>query len=283
MFFTLSNELINRDGEKYEFVYGQEKESMALGLNYMVGQEMNKVHKYLRFKNFEINAVEEALNRGPMFLNLLSLRGYKNILFVGHFNDDQPSWILDKFVGRVIDVQPPERAALQWTVDHNVAVQFLPIIHKLMNYKSKMTVCQPMEGQFRGIMHGLYNRTGVGGHMVPCNTQYRHGMTEPHFSLLEQPEEKFDAVVFLGVPKFNGDAFDEFQVRETFAPYCTEDFEMVDLYYGAPDNTKWRGGEPKSIEPEMAEVWVNRASWDEDVKEGRPEEFEIMNRMINIF
>ena len=42
MFFTLSNELINRDGEKYEFVYGQEKESMALGLTYMVGQEMNK-------------------------------------------------------------------------------------------------------------------------------------------------------------------------------------------------------------------------------------------------
>jgi len=283
MFFNLQNELITRDGDGYQFVYGEEKEAIVRDLTAQAAIESNRAGQYLRFRNFEINAVEEAVNRGPMFLNLLKLRGYKNILFVGHFNGDQSSWILDKFVGRVLDVQPPERSELQWVVDHNVALQMLPILHRRMGYKGDFSVAAPLETRHRGVMHAMYTINGVGDHTIPSNTQYRHGMTMPHFSLIAQPEAPFDAVVFLGVPKFNGDAFDTHQVRGLFAPYCTEDFEMVDLYYGAPDRTKWRGGEPKSFDAELDEVWTNRAAWDPEVTEGRPEEFEIMQRMIQIF
>ena len=48
-------------------------------------------------------------------------RGYKNILFVGHFNDHQTHWMLDKF-GRMIDVLPEERQDMQTFPDVNIVV-----------------------------------------------------------------------------------------------------------------------------------------------------------------
>ena len=42
-----------------------------------------------------------------------------------------------------------------------------------------------------------------------------------------------------------GIGFEEDQVREIFAPMCTEDFEMVDICYGLPSSVKWFNGEEK--------------------------------------
>lgn len=282
MFFSLENELITRDGEKFNFVYGEEKEAIVRAWNAQVTIESNRNGQYLRHKNFDINFCEEVMNRGPMFINLLKLMGYKNILFVGHFNNSQPSWILDKFAGRVIDVQPPERSQIQWAIDHNVMFQFLPMVHKALGYKGDFKVVSPEPVRHRGVMHAMYKMNGIdAADMCKSATQYRHGLTSDKWSM-EAPAEKFDAVVFLGVPKNQG-AFDTAQVKECFASYCTPDFDVVDLYYGQPDDTKWRGGEKKDHQVALEQVWSNRVAWDPSVISGRPEEIEIMSRMVSVF
>lgn len=287
MFFSLKDELILRDGEKYQFVYGEEKEAIARDLNTQVNAHADAAGMYLSHRNFEVNTIEEAMNRIPMFINLIKHRGHKNILFVGHYNGGQSSWILDKFAGRNIDIMPPERNELQYMVDPNVALQFMPVLFQRMGYKGGMGVCKPPQERFRSVMHGVYAGNNLNPHMISCSTQYRHGMSAGDWELSHDPMPpqplKFDAVVFLGVPKWENESFEESTVRETFAPYCTEDFEMIDLYYGAPDGGKWRGGDAKDFQTDLEVVWTNRASWDSEVSEGRPEEFDIMRRMITIF
>ena len=90
----------------------------------------------------------------------------------------------------------------------------------------------------------------------------------------------------LGVPMMDqGVGFEEDQVREIFAPMCTEDFEMVDIYYGLPSTVKWFNGEEKDNGPMVDVAFSVRSSWDDNVKTGggRPEEYQIMKTMISVF
>lgn len=116
-----------------------------------------------------------------------------------------------------------------------------------------------------------------------CPHQYKHGQTSWS---LEGEHEKFDAVVFLGVPMIDQSVgFEEDQVREIFAPMCTEDFEMVDIYYGLPSSVKWFNGEEKDNTTMVDVAFSVRSGWDYDVKTGggRPEEYDIMKKMISVF
>jgi len=106
------------------------------------------------------------------------------------------------------------------------------------------------------------------------------------WTLDAEKEEKFDAVVFLGVPMSDPEVgFEEDQVRETFAPYCTPDFEMVDVYYGADYSSKWQNGESKDFTPHVETAFTLRASWDENFggKYDCPEEFYTMDRMFTVY
>ena len=95
---------------------------------------------------------------------------------------------------------------------------------------------------------------------------------------------KFDAVVFLGVPMTDKEVgFEESQVKEIFAPHCTPEFEMVDIYYGAPSSVKWYNGEKKESDSMVDTAFSIRSQWDEDTAKGRPEESDIMKKMISVF
>ena len=111
--------------------------------------------------------------------------------------------------------------------------------------------------------------------------QYKHGQSSLS---IEGDHEKFDAVVFLGVPMQDSSVgFEEDQVREVFAPYCTPTFEMVDIYYGVPSEVKWVNGEEKDSYQNVQYAFDIRSSWDPSMNAGYPEEFNIMDRMFSVY
>ena len=79
--------------------------------------------------------------------------------------------------------------------------------------------------------------------------------------------------------------FEEDQVRETFAPYCTEDFDIIDIWYGAPSPNRWINGEEQDSSTGVEEAFAVRSIWDGDVQSqgDRPEEEMIMKGMVKIF
>jgi len=283
MFFNDQNEIILKDGNTASFFSGSKKMALVTYLNSVAKNVTINQGKYLRYKNDEVNVIEEAFNRAPMFCNALMSRGYKNILFVGHYNDHQTHWMLDKFSSRMIDVLPEEREDMQTFPDMNIVAQFIPLVFKAMGYDASFVIPRPPESKHKGAMHSLYESVGMIENSIGCSQQYKHG--QDTWSL-DGDHEKFDAVVFLGVPMTDkGIGFEEDQVREIFAPMCTEDFEMVDIYYGLPSSVKWFNGEEKDTTTMVDVAFSIRSTWDDDVKTGggRPEEYHIMNKMISVF
>ena len=80
-----------------------------------------------------------------------------------------------------------------------------------------------------------------------------------------------------------GVGFEEDQVREIFAPMCTPEFDMVDIYYGAPSAVKWFNGEEKDSKTMVDTAFALRSLWDSEMSEGRPEECDIMHSMVKVF
>ena len=281
MFYKSKDEVILKDGTTQSFVRGDEKEVMTRYLNNVLKEITTVSGKYLRYKNLDVNMAEEAFSRAPMFCNALKSQGYKNILFVGHFNDGQTHWMLDKFAGRMIDLMPPERESLQSFPDMNIVAQFVPLIMKSFKYEGDFSVVRPPEEKYKGVMHQTYMINDLLGNTLSSSQQYKHGL--PSWSL-EGEHEKFDAVVFLGVPMVDKEVgFEESQVREIFAPHCTPEFDMVDLYYGAPSSVKWYNGEEKDNKTMVDTAFSIRSQWDEETAQGRPEEYDIMKNMVRVF
>jgi hypothetical protein len=256
------------------------KDLMARNMNAVLNLQTNQKGLYLRHSNSEVNVSEEMLSRGPMFCNALMSRGYKNILFVGHFNSGQSNWILDQEAGRMINVMPPERHEMHSFPDLNIVAQSIPMIMKTFDYDCEVTIARPPEDKHKGAMHQMYNAFSSEC-VALCSHQYKHGQSS---WTLEGEHEKFDAVVFLGVPMQDQEVgFEDDQVREIFAPMCTPEFDMVDIYYGAPSAVKWFNGEEKDSKTMVDTAFTLRSIWDEDMSEGRPEESMIMHSMIKVF
>lgn len=288
MFFNLLNEKILRDtsdGHVYQYVQSHEKEEIARRLNGQLGAELRDHSISLIHSSPDVNVIEEALNRAPMFLNAIKNRGHQSILFVGHFNSDQPSWIMSGKSDRIPDAPPPERADMESFADMHIVMQFIPLVAQMYGYKGEFYYTSADENRFRGVMHSLYDLNGMRGGMVKTQNQYRHGMSVEELEIDMTPGERFDAVVFLGVPKKDGQDFSAGEVREVFAPFCKPDFEVIDLWYGVPDEGRFVGGEPKDNSVDLDVAWTTRAQWEENFQEegGRPEEYEIFKRTIHIF
>jgi len=151
---------------------------------------------------------------------------------------------------------------------------------QVFGYDCELTIARPPENKHKGIMHQMYN--SFHSQIISlCSHQYKHGQTS---WTLEGEHEKFDAVVFLGVPMQDREVgFEEDQVREIFAPLCTPEFDMVDIYYGAPSAVKWINGEEKDSKTMVDTAFALRSIWDAGMSEGRQEESDIMQSMIKVF
>lgn len=285
MFFNTKLETIVRKPGLEQSVFGGEKENIARDVNGAMKSWTQTEGTYVRWADDSVNVVEESISRAPMFCNMIANRGYSNILFVGHHQASQSHWMLDQYAGRMIDVMPPERTGMHTFPDLNIVAQFIPAWWKWAKYDASMTVMVPPSPSHQGAMHGaVYPEMGLSKEMMPCSAQYQHGMSS--WEMNGSTSEKFDAVVFLGVPMAHPETgFEEDQVRETFAPYCTEDFDIIDIWYGAPSPNRWINGEEQDSSTGVEEAFAIRSIWDGDVQSqgGRPEEEMIMKGMVKIF
>jgi hypothetical protein len=284
MFYNPKDESILKDGTTLENVPSASKHVHFNFLNFALKENATRKGKYLRYRNDEVHCVEEIFSRGSMMCNAIMSRGYSNILFVNHHNDHQTHWILDKFSGRMVDVMPEERSDMHTFPDLNVISQFIPLVCRVYGYDVSFSMTRSPEPKHSGVFSGVSEKFSLDQKSISCSSQYKHGISG--WTLDADNEEKFDAVVFLGVPMSDPEVgFEEDQVRETFTPYCTPDFEMVDIYYGASYSSKWQNGEAKDFTPHIETAFTIRASWDEDFggKEDRPEEFDIMDRMFSVY
>lgn len=281
MFFSIKDEPILVDGVNQKFVSKEKKETLARSMNSELNRSTIRKGKYLRHKSDEINMSEEAISRAPMFCNAIMSKGYKNILFIGHVNVGQSHWMLNQKAGRMIDVIPPERQGASTFPDMNIIAQFIPLMMNLYGYDIDFTIVRPPEDKHKGVMHEMYMSSGLLDDTLTCSHQYKHGQLAWS---LEGEHDKFDAVVFLGVPMQAPEVgFEEDQVREIFAPMCTPEFDMVDIYYGAPSSVKWFNGEEKDSKTMVDTAFSLRSQWDAEMSQGRPEEYDIMHNMIKVF
>jgi len=284
MFYNPKDESVLKDGTLLSEVPAATKKVHFDFLNSCLKENTSRKGKYLRFSNDEVHVVAELFSRGSMMCNAIMSRGYNNILFVGHYNDHQTHWVLDKFSGRMVDVMPEERSSMHTFPDLNIVAQFIPLVMWTYGYDASFSLVRPPEEKHTGVITSVNEKFSLDKKSLSCSSQYKHGMSS--WSLDADKEEKFDAVIFLGVPMHDPETgFEEDQVRETFAPYCTSDFEMIDIYYGTDYSNKWQNGEEKDFTPHIETAFTVRTSWDEDFggKEDRPEEFDIMDRMFSVY
>lgn len=290
MFYRPANELVIKtariNGESTgEYIHAEHKKNQWGKLNYLMTGEVRKNDIELRWKDAYSHTVNDVFNYVPMVLNYLSLKGYKKVLFIGHYNSGQKSWTFNRKMSRNIFPTPSYHSGNNTMVDPNVWLQFLPIVRMAYGYTNfEMHTVVPPESRHRKLMHALYKRYEVD--LIPADKQYKHGQSAIDLKL--PPDTRYDAVVFAGVPKeFENTEFSLHHVKSVFAPYCVENFEFVDLFYQDPDSSKYIQGAVQNNEDYLNEVFVTRSIWDEVFRKQLPEdraiEYAILDSTIKVY
>lgn len=290
MFYRAKNELIiteprdENNRSKAKHVHKERKKNQWGKLNYLINGEVIKNDLRTRWKDKHSHTVNEVLNVCPMYLNYLSLKGYKKILFVGHFLAGQRSWTFPRKSDRNIFPTPSYRSMDDTMVDPNIVMQFIPIMKMAYGYNNfEMHTLVPPESRHRQLMHALYKRYEID--LIPCDKQYKHTR---NIKITPPPETQYDAVVFAGVPKDSEDTeFSVHHVRSIFQPYCKLGFDIIDLNYQDPDSKKYKESATVDNETYLNEVFANRSIWDDSFRnrdsEDRNIEYAILNTTIKCY
>jgi hypothetical protein len=289
MYYRAQNELIvtserDENGSTVSrFVDKNKKKDQWGKLNYIIGGEIRKNDLHTRYKDKYSHTVNEVFNYCPIVLNYIALRGYKKVLFVGHFNAAQRSWTFPRKSDRNLFPTPAFRSSEDTMVDPHIWVQFLPIVRMAYGYDFEMHTVSPPESRNRQLMHSLYKRYQVD--LVPSNMQYKH---VNHASVTTTETARYDCVVFAGVPKSDEDVeFTINEVKNNFQSICTPDADFIDLNYQDPDDKKFVNGALYPNSEWLHECFALRGVWDETFNnissEDRALEYKMIDTMINSY
>ena len=287
MYYRANNELIvssSRDDEGNSvsrYIDKRHKKNQYGKLNYLIGGEIRKNDLHTRYKDRHSHTVNEVFNYCPVILNYIALRGYKKVLFVGHFEASQRSWVVPR--NESLFQTPTFRASEDTMVDPNIWVQFLPIVRMAYGYDFEMHTVVPPESRHRQLMHSLYKRYNLD--LVPSSIQYKH----VHDIDIQIPDNvKYDCVVFAGVPKSHDSR--EFRiddVKREFANYCESNFDVIDINNQDPDELKFVSGATYPNSQWLHECFALRGVWDETFRTLTPQdrqlEYGLIDNMINAY
>ena len=258
------------------YIHKSHKQTEWGRLNFTIDREVVANDLELRWKDRWSHTVNDVFNYCPMFLNYLAIKGYKKILFVGHYNRAQKSWTINRKIDRVIHETPSYHFRDDTMVDPNVWLQFLPIVRMAYGYTNfDMHTLVPPEARHRGLMNALYRRYECD--LLNCNKQYKKGKVNLEIDRL--PDTRYDCVVLAGVPKNDPDEdLTHHHIRAEFAGYCTENFDLVDLRYGAQP---LQSGVSEPNEYYLNDVFAIRNIWDDRFREEAPEDKNIQYAILN--
>ena len=260
-----------------KYIHRNKKQTEWGRLNFTIDREVVANDLELRWKDRWSHTVNDVFNYCPMFLNYLAIKGYKKILFVGHYNRSQKSWTINRRIDRVIHKTPSYHFRDDTMVDPNVWLQFLPIVRMAYGYTNfDMHTLAPPESRHRGLMNALYRRYECD--LIDCNMQYKKGRTGLQISQL--PDTQYDCVVLAGVPNNepDQDPISYHHIRTEFAGMCTQEFDIVDFRYGAqPLQT----GVPEPNEYYLNDVFAIRNIWDDRFRDEMEEDKNIQYSILN--
>tara|TARA_A200000159_G_C7290013_1_gene325316 strand:- start:120 stop:1019 length:900 start_codon:yes stop_codon:yes gene_type:complete len=297
MIYRAVNELVadsnRRDNVSHgRYIHNETKKNAWGKLNYFLGGEKRKNDVDVHFQDSWSHTVSDVFNYCPMILNYLTLRGYANILFVGHFNVAQKKWCMPRGTDRDIFRTPSHKAEETTMVDPNIWIQFLPLVHQAYKYYSpqgydmRIHTVVPPESRHRGILHAVYKRYELD--LIPITKQYKHSQNALVDITTIQNHKLYDCVVFAGVPKETEDtSFSHHHIRSKFAPLCTPDFDIVDLNYQVRDEAKHIEGARIENTDYLNEVFAIRNIWDDHFRalpeEDKGIEYQILDNIISTY
>ncbi len=138
---------------------------------------------------------------------MLTLMNYKRILVVTSYEDSKYSALTDEGFNPVLHAG-----------DH-----MLPIVHHYNNNDSKMYVTKVKSGE--SIYSQLYEKFDISS--VNVDSYYTLGS-----EFKTKTTVKFDAVVLLGTEARQMGKYQASDIKKVFAPYCKEEFDLIDIYRG---------------------------------------------------
>lgn len=167
-------------------------------------REIRDLMKF-RGKSPHRNDLTTLFTDGCVLDGMITLAGYENILVVTSFEDSNYTRLRDR------NYRPVNSAG-----DH-----MLPIVHKLNGSSGNMYVTKVTGGD--SFFTKLYDHYGIAS--VPCNSYFKLDG-----DLKIKTDVKFDAVVLLGCDSYKKGKFSAKDIKAKFAKYCTEDFDLIDVY-----------------------------------------------------
>lgn len=138
---------------------------------------------------------------------MLTLMNYKRILVVTSYEDSKYSGLTDA------QFYPISHAG-----DH-----MLPLVHHYNNNDSKVYVTKVKNGE--SMYSQLYDKFDISS--VNVDSYYTLGS-----EFKTKTTVKFDAVVLLGTEAQQMGKYQVNDIKKVFAPYCKEEFDLIDIYRG---------------------------------------------------
>jgi len=285
MYYRPKNELITvsaRDengSSSSRYILADHKKAMWGKLNYLIGAEKRKNKFALDWRDEYCHFVDGVFGNCPLIINYLTLRGFKNVLFVGYYEAGTRYWTTPRKGNSILEA--PSIMSDNLTMPSpNVWIQFLPIVKQCYNYEGSfnMHTLAPPEWRYRHIVHALYGRYDVP--LFASNKQYMYGQKELK---IERPlDVKYDAVVF-GACRYapETESINISQVAQPFAPHITSDCTFIELKYRVNSDQKMIEGVRENNDEWLESIFTQHTIWDQGYKHLSPNDRSIFYQEIN--
>lgn len=181
------------------------------------------------------NILPQNINRGVWFAgvilnNLFHKLGKHNVLFITNYNDSQ--W--NTFEINHPEVSNPNAAKA------NLTALWAPLLNETMDGICSVKYTASFMSGTQSLVKYIFGAWGVPA--TNSNKKYNLGDTDWE---IEPPVKKYDAVVMVGIPNPSGQVHNIEDIKSTFAPYCTDDFILLDMF------------DDENIKLDVAKLWPN--------------------------
>lgn len=167
------------------------------------------------YSSLFIPAMRGVFLHGVFMNNFLYKIGKRNVLFVTNHNDSD--W--DSYTIQHKDVTNPN------SLKANIGYSWTPIVDQFMNGKCVVNFTSAFKPGDMNVVKYVHGRYGVPS--TNCNEKYELGMTN---WTIDMPTEKYDTVILAAIPNPSGQVHNIEDIKATFAPYCTDDFILIDEF-----------------------------------------------------
>ena len=204
MYGTRNNVVISANGEMNNLLISEEAD-VALKLRIK-----DRIKTYNQSKlTDKLIGTDRHVIAGIVYSNFLTCSKYQNVLFVPSFRNGKFPTLMD---------------ANYETLKSNASQHMTPIINKYFGFSPNIWVAFP-DGH-TSLYQDLMLEFGC--NIIDSNGMYAMGAD--NYNVIPPEGVKFDAVFLAGHDIEDGTTFNAQDIKNDFAAYCTEDFDLIDDY-----------------------------------------------------